>query len=163
MPTVLNLQVSNGAGLPSGSNSSLNAVAVTGANDFGFVNGPQEPYIGGGTPGLVLAAATTGTVNSDVQYNRQANGIIVVVDITAITAGSLTVKIQGLDPASLKWYDILTSTALAAVATTVLRVFPGATAVANLTVNDRLPFQYRVSYTVATGPVTATIGAIITI
>lgn len=104
-----------------------------------------------------LAAAAAGTyVTSDFD-NPHGDAITAAVDITAVT-GSLTVTIQGKDPASGKYYTILASAALAAVATTVLRVFPGAAVTANVSANDVLPKTWRVQYVVATGPVTATIG-----
>ena len=71
------------------------------------------------------------------------------IDITAIVSTPLvTVTIQGKDPISGKYYTILASAALAAAATTVLRVYPGLVAVANLTVNDVMPRHWRVSVTV---------------
>jgi hypothetical protein len=69
-----------------------------------------------------------------------------IVDITAFSAGSVTVTIQGRDPVSGKLYTILASAALAAVATTILRVGPALTAVANLAANDVLPHDLVVDF-----------------
>lgn len=69
-----------------------------------------------------------------------------VIDITGYTAGSLTVTIQGVDPESGKKYTILASAALAAAATTVLKVGPGLTASANAVANDFLPKQININF-----------------
>jgi len=109
-----------------------------------------------------LAAAGAGTVNGSDQSNTNARGLHLVIDITAITGTpTLTVTIQGKDAVSGKYYTILASAALAAVATTVLRVYPGLAAAANLAVNDVLPRDWRVTYTIGGGTpaVTATIAA----
>lgn len=68
--------------------------------------------------------------------------------------------IQGKDPNSGKYYTLLASAALGAVATTVLTVYPGLTASANVVANDFVPRTFRVITAVAgTGPaVTYTIG-----
>ncbi len=115
------------------------------------------------SPALItLAAQGAGTVNSPDQQNVNGRGCHLVIDIT-IAGGTptLTVTIQGKDPVSGKYYTILTSAALAAVATTVLRVYPNLTPSANLIVNDILPRVWRVSATVAGGTpaVTATVAA----
>jgi len=68
--------------------------------------------------------------------------------VTAVTATpALTVKIQGKDRASGKYYDILTSAVIATVSTTVLKVGPGLTAAGNLVANDFLPAIWRVTVT----------------
>jgi hypothetical protein len=114
-------------------------------------------------PLLTLAAQGLGTVNGANMSNTDGWGVTVVVDITAIsgTTPTLTVVIEGLDEASGKWYTLLSSAALNAVATTVLRVFPAGTAAANSIANLPLPMQWRVHATVAgtTPAVTATVGA----
>ena len=69
--------------------------------------------------------------------------------------------LQGKDPVSGQYYTILASAALASTGLTVLKVYPGLTAAANTVVNDVMPTIYRVSSVVATGPVTATISAVI--
>lgn len=112
---------------------------------------------------ITLAAQAAGTVTSADQTNSGARGLKLVIDITAITGTSptLIVTIQGKDPASGKYYTILASAALAAVATTVLTVYPSQAVSANVSANDILPRTFRVSAVVGgTGPaVTATIGA----
>lgn len=104
-------------------------------------------------------AATVGVNGSDL-VNPAARGVRVVLDITAITAGSIVVTIQGKDTASGKYYDILASAAKTTTGTTVLTVYPsGIAAVANVTAVDSLPQDWRIKTTISTGPVTATVGA----
>ncbi len=86
--------------------------------------------------------------NTTPLINENAAGLMLVIDITAIDgATTATFTIQGFDGVSGAQFTILASAALAAVATTVLRVYPGLTAAANLTVNDHLPGRWRVKVT----------------
>lgn len=86
--------------------------------------------------------------DSGALLNNACRGVDVIIDITvAPGVDTVTFTIQGLDPVSGKWYDILASAALAAVATTVLRVFPGSTVTANLKENAALPRTWRVKTT----------------
>jgi hypothetical protein len=103
-----------------------------------------------------LTALGAGTVNTADFTNPRSRGLQLIIDITAITGTpTLTVTIQG------KYYALLVSTALNAVATTVLRVYPGLTASNNLVASDIVPSTWRVSYVVAGGTpvVTAKIAA----
>ena len=97
---------------------------------------------------ILASAARTALVDSADQKNNFHRGLHLTIDITAYTAGSITVTIQGKDPLSGKYYTILASAALAAAATTVLKVYPGITAAANASVSDVLPRDWRVSVAV---------------
>ena len=91
------------------------------------------------------ARAVAQAYTSGDQNGENIDFIHVIIDITAVTATpAITVKIQGKDPASGKYYDILVSTALAVVATTVLKVGPGLPVAANLSANDIVPSTWRV-------------------
>ncbi|RAV22205.1 hypothetical protein [Paenibacillus contaminans] len=97
---------------------------------------------------LPSAARTTAQSSQDFE-NFHNRGVKVVVDITAVTGSPiLTVKIQGKDHTSGKYYDILTSAALTAQGTTVLTVYPGVTPVTNVTIDNVIPRFWRVSVTV---------------
>lgn len=102
----------------------------------------------------------TGTYTSAEQINPAGVGVKVVVDITAISGGAtLTVTIRGRDKTSGKQWTLLASTALNAIGTTVLTVYPGLTASANATASDALPYRWDVTAAVAVaGTVTYTIG-----
>lgn len=112
---------------------------------------------------LTFAAQGAGTSNGPRISSRWGRGIKLVIDITALTGTSptLTVTLEGYDVASGKAYTVLASAALAAVATTVLTVYPGIAVTANISANDHLPTQWDVKAVIAgTSPaVTATIGA----
>jgi hypothetical protein len=117
------------------------------------------------TGALIAHNAASAGVNGGDQTNTLFRGLKLVIDITAIsgTSPTLTVTVQGKDPVSGKYYTILASAALAAVATTVLTVYPGAPATANVSANDVLPSTWRVISSIGgTGPsVTATIAALL--
>lgn len=115
------------------------------------------------TAALVTLSAASAGGNSADQTNLVGRGVKLAIDITAITGTSptLTVKVQGKDAASGKYYDILSSVALSAAGTTVLEVYPGIANAANSTLGVTLPKTWRVSYAIGgtTPAVTATIGA----
>lgn len=96
---------------------------------------------------LLASSARTATANSDEQTNIAGRGVTVVFDLTVIPAlpSGITPKIQGKDPASGKWYDLLDGGALSAVATTVLTVYPGVPETANLSESNILPKIWRVT------------------
>ena len=112
---------------------------------------------------LTLTAQGSGAVDGQDQNNINCRGVQVGIDITAIagTSPTLTVKIQGKDAASGKYYDLLTSSALTATGFTLLTLYPGAPSTANVSAPQVLPATWRVIATVGgTGPsVTATVGA----
>ncbi len=113
---------------------------------------------------LRLTAAAASSNSGDLD-NLAGSAVAFVIDITAITGTTptATFTVEGKDPISGKYYTILASAALAATGTTVLRVFPGATAAANLSANDFVPKVFRVSCAIAgtTPAVTATVGVLI--
>jgi len=88
--------------------------------------------------------ATPAAVDTPVQYK----GANIIMDMTAVTAtGTVTVKIEGKDAASGKYYTILESAALSAVATTILKIYPGVLAAANLAISEALPKTIKVTAT----------------
>lgn len=110
---------------------------------------PGEPVPEAIQPTTVLAsAARTATESSADQNNIGYRGLHVVVDVTADPGtASVTFTIQGKDPVSGNYYTLLESAAVNSVSTTVLRVFPGATASANTAANDGIPATWRVTAT----------------
>jgi hypothetical protein len=89
----------------------------------------------------LATASKTGGDNDNQSGRRSA---IVVIDITAVTSGTATFTLEGKDSVSGKYYTILASAALGAVATTVLRVDPNLTASANTIAKDIMPCEWRV-------------------
>jgi hypothetical protein len=116
-----------------------------GTNNIGDMDVLTLPALN--TEGTALAsAARTATIQSADLPNNFKNGLILVIDVTAIgTAPSITVAIEGKDLLSGKYYQIIISVAITAVGTTILKVFPAATAAANLVANDIIPKTWRVN------------------
>lgn len=141
------------------------AVAALGVlrvfSEHGLFNGTSFDRQRGNLDNISLAAlvGATASGNSADQTNYNGKGVKVVINITAITAGSLTVIIRAKDPVSGQYYTVLSSAALTATGTTVLTVYPGLPASANVSANDVMPRTWRVEYSIVTGPVSATIGA----
>src|SRR6187551_3650623 len=112
--------------------------------------------------GTVFPAASraAATYNSDPFQCPQATGIRLYINITNRgAAGTLTVKVQGQDPATQEWTDLpeAVTTALAAVAMTTLTLYPGAEEDANVVTANPIAAKMRVVATVAAEAVTFSI------
>lgn len=109
-----------------------------------------------------LAAAVASAISAD-QVNANGRGVQISINVTGITGTTptLTVVLQGKDPASGAYYTLLTSAAISAAGFTQLTLYPGLVAAANVAANSVLPRTWRISYTIGgtTPSVTATIGA----
>jgi len=94
---------------------------------------------------LASAARTTTQVSADIPtYNLK--GITAIVDVTSAGTGSITLTIDGKDANGI-YYNILTGAAIITNSTNVYRLFRGATAALNATVNDILPATIRITIT----------------
>jgi len=119
------------------------------------------------TPISLITFTTDGTptTNSADQVNVNCRGIVVNVNISAITGTSptLTVTIQGKDTLGSAYYTLLASAALNATGSTQLTVYPGSVVTSNVSANGALPNVWRVSAAIGgtTPAVTATIGAVL--
>ena len=113
------------------------------------------------TETILSSAARTATTSSADFTNLNARGGHFFVDVTAVTATpSIVVNIQGKDPVTDTYYNILVATAITATGTAVLKVYPNGTAIAGGAASDVLPRTYRVSVTHAdTDSITYSIGA----
>lgn len=87
---------------------------------------------------VLESAARTTTQSVEWQGNLSCKGVEVFIDVTAVgmPGPSLTVAINNVDPISGKARAVLTSAAITATGTTVLRVYPGITASANVAASD---------------------------
>lgn len=92
------------------------------------------------------SAARTATPAAMVAVrNPGLRGLVVVIDVTAVdSTPSVVFTVQGYDSVSGKYYTLLASAAITGTGTTVLKVFPGGTAAANLVANDLVPAAWRV-------------------
>lgn len=94
---------------------------------------------------IFASAVRAADVNSSEFFNPEHKGVHVIVDVTAVPGvDTVTFRIQGKDPASGKWYDILVSAAILATGTTRLSVYPGITETASVADSDFLPVVWRV-------------------
>lgn len=97
---------------------------------------------------LLSRLARTATPNQK-QVNAEGAAVaalIVMLDVTAITAtGTLTLKIEGVDPQTNDPYLILQGTAISTTGMFVYRVDRVLPAQANLTAQDVVPTRVRVT------------------
>lgn len=101
---------------------------------------------------LASATRSASSNGDDIKKIPGMRGVKVVLDITTVPGvDTVTMTIQGKDPVSGKYYTILASAALVAVATTVYTVFPGAPVSANVSANDTIPDIYRLIFTHSAG------------
>lgn len=95
---------------------------------------------------LFTSAARTTHRPSDDFENIDGRGVRVVIDVTAIAASpSVVFTIQGKDHVSGKYYDLLASAAVTGTGTTVLTVYPGIAATANVAASNVLPLFWRIN------------------
>lgn len=102
---------------------------------------------------LASGVITTNGTSFDVP-NTRCRGVKVYITTGAFGSGAsaITVTIQGKDPVSNKYYNILTSASLVAskdisnAAANLLTVYPELAAVANQIAQDVLPPTWRVIY-----------------
>ncbi len=89
---------------------------------------------------LLTSAARTGTTNTADQTNFNAKGVVLFMDVTAQN-GTSTLQLQAKDPASAKYFPLITWTLTAAIQSQVLSCYPGATdqAATPLTQTQSLP------------------------
>jgi len=121
-----------------------------------FVNAEQFMYNGTGfdkvrnnTEVTLLAsgARTTTQTSADIT-TFNAGAIQVILDMTNVAAGpSVVVSIDGKDPASGKYYNLLTGANVTTNSTNVYTVDPAIPAVANVTAQKRLPRTIRIVVT----------------
>lgn len=123
------------------------AALPAGTNNIGDVDVLTMPAKN--IEGTALAsAARTATVSSSDITNSYGQSIHVVLDVTAsASTPSITLKIEGKDSLSGKYYTILESAAVTGASTNVYRVGPGLGSVSNLAVDDVIPKTFRITMT----------------
>lgn len=90
-------------------------------------------------------ASAARTATSSVSETVGSKGGVFIIDVTAVSATpSVVFTINGVDPVSDSTWTILTSAAITSVGTTVVKVYPGITAAANVAVSDILPEAVKV-------------------
>jgi archaellum component FlaF (FlaF/FlaG flagellin family) len=115
--------------------------ATPAATDYGAVVRLLRPPVSA----TVLASASRTTTQTQAdQSNPGFRGIAVTLDMTIVGTGSVTLEIDVKDPVSGKYIPLLTGAAVTTNSTNVYKVYPGATAAANVTANDNLWDTYRI-------------------
>lgn len=101
---------------------------------------------------VLLSSAVRNATNSGIVTKTWTErGGHFILAISAVPGvDTVTLNIEGLDALG-NAYPILTSAALVAAATTVLRIYPGLAAAANLAVSDFLPDRWRYTLTHSAG------------
>jgi len=95
---------------------------------------------------VLASAARTASINSADFTNHNAKGVHIIINVSAIAATpSIVVTIQGKDPVSGNYYDLLVGTAITATGINVIKVYPGIGQIANGAASDLLPRIWRVS------------------
>ncbi len=96
---------------------------------------------------IYASAARTATPTAVTKRVDRAKGVMVLIDVTAVTATpSVVVTIDGvLSDGSV--YTILTSAAITATGRTALRIYPGITAASNVAVSDVVPQTIKITAT----------------
>lgn len=80
--------------------------------------------------------------------DRYVKGIQVIINVTDSAATpSVVPTIDGFDPLSETWYNLLTGSAITGASQTILRIHPELAEVANLIAKDFLPKKYRIVMT----------------
>ncbi len=105
--------------------------------------------------------ARTATESSQVFENLQCRGIKLLINITdASDTPSVVFTVEGKDFLSGEYYTLLTSAAKTGTGKTLLTIYPDSTAATNVTVNDVLPIDWRVTATHGdTDSITYSVGA----
>lgn len=96
---------------------------------------------------VITAAAATTTQTGPDMANTSHRGVKVVLDMTTVGTGSVTLTIQGKDNASGKYYTLLAGAAVITNSTNVYTVYPSLPATANVSANDVLPKTFRILVT----------------
>lgn len=95
---------------------------------------------------LTSASRTTTQTSVDL-FNYNSRGIHVILDMTVVGTGSVTLTINGKDQTSGKYYALLVGAAVITNVTNIYRVYPGLVAVNNATANDLLPRVFQLVVT----------------
>lgn len=100
---------------------------------------------------VYASAARTATPTAVTVQVGRYNYLHLACDVTAVTATpSVVVTIDGLDPVSGKYYNLLTSAALTdsgSPYTRMLKIGPGLPVTTNVSANDVLPDTIRITMT----------------
>lgn len=124
-------------GVPDGYGDPVQVTIV--ASDGSDVSGTNTD-----TAALITAAGATTSQTGADQTNREGRCVTVILDMTTVGTGSVTLTIQGKDAASGKYYTLLAGAAVTTNSTNPYWVCPGAATTANVSAALPLPRTWRV-------------------
>lgn len=97
---------------------------------------------------VYASAARTATPTATVFSMRGRRGVQIVIVTTAVTSTpSVVPTVQCYDPLSNTFYTVLTGAAISTASTIVLTVYPGASAVANVSTGNAIPDEFKIVMT----------------
>lgn len=112
---------------------------------------------------VIIASGATTTQTSSDFFAQNFKGITVVLDMTTVGTGSVTLTIQGKDSASGKYFTLLSGAAVVTNSTNVYTIYPGITATTNVSASNILPAWFRILVTANNANATTyTVGAVLT-
>lgn len=120
---------------------------ITNAIDFLYNESSFDRQRGNTTIALLASAARTTTQTSADLTNFNGRALHVILDMTTVGTGSATVTINGKDPASGKYYLLLSGAAVITNVTNVYKVGLGFANTANVSVNDFVPRIFQIVVT----------------
>jgi hypothetical protein len=130
--------------------SASTVVAQTAARGYLFNGTDWDRYRSNMSAVLLASAARTTTQTSADIINYNGRGLQVVLDMTVVGTGSVTVSIQGKDANGI-YYTLLTGAPVITNSTNVYHLGPEITAVANQAVNLYVPRTFRIVVTANNG------------
>lgn len=97
---------------------------------------------------LFSSEARTATIVSPVLSAEEVVSSIFTINVSAASATpSVVFSIEGKDPLSAAFYNIIDSAAITATGTTTIQVGMNIIAAANVAANEMLPSEFRVTAT----------------
>ena len=111
---------------------------------------------------IFSSAARTATLVSSVLSSQEVISSIFTINVSAASATpSVVFSIEGKDPLSGAFYNIIDSAAITATGTTTIQVGMNIIAAANVAANEMLPEEYRITATHGdSDSITYTVGAV---
>ena len=107
---------------------------------------------------LNVVGATTTQTTQDMK-NEWGCGAEIYLNVSSAGTGSITLTVQGKDPTSGTYYTVLAGAAVTSNGLVRYQIFPGAATTANVSVNDLMPYTYRLIVTANNAnPVTYSVG-----
>lgn len=108
----------------------------------------EEVYVGAPQDLVVFpSGAHTTTQTSPDFINNGGRGIVVTLKTTVIGTGSVTLAVNGKDPASGAYFPLLTGAAVITNVTNEYTLFPGAAVTSNVSADAELPRVFQITVT----------------